>query len=447
VFIVTVDLKEASQLYEQLRSSELMVDHVKRVMSNFEPETLARFFGAWDCWMAHCTAAEIDNQGVTLDFTADFMLDVLSSAKQDRRKTAGGNRIKSIDSMIRGMKFVADHAGARNLVSILESSLIYPEARSFRSGVGYNSGITRILPRFTQRREVFAPALATIQAFERRILKAGTPAHEKIFLGNLVSMFWSSMRWADVQRTQPSTLIIDSRAMRGSAWQTKTSKRGQPFGASTYGFSSRPPDWGWAHWYYKELKVWVEGIYDKASQAGGSLPSIDFLQPDFVSSSEGHMENVVLFSRLMPFGKAQTLFRRAIQAPWMEEARLLVDKAIQHTLHGIKSGVLSAAKQLSSISSEDRADQGHHKSTGTGPSSVRLYSRDDVHGALRCQDALIQSCSTGWLPMTVRLRGAGNILRQPPVQVEPVPSSWYSQEILPEFDSSPILLQLQCCSG
>jgi hypothetical protein len=380
VFIVIVDLKEASQLYEQLRSSELMVDHVKRVMSNFEPETLARFFGAWDCWMAHCTAAEIDNQGVTLDFTADFMLDVLSSAKQDRRKTAGGNRIKSIDSMIRGMKFVADHAGARNLVSILENRVIQSYLESDKV-------------RFTQRREVFAPALATIQAFERRILKAGTPAHEKIFLGNLVSMFWSSMRWADVQRTQPSTLIIDSRAMRGSAWQTKTSKRGQPFGASTYGFSSRPPDWGWAHWYYKELKVWVEGIYDKASQAGGSLPSIDFLQPDFVSSSEGHMENVVLLARPMPFGKAQTLFRRALQAPWMEEARLPVDKAIQHTLHGIKSGVLSAAKQLSGISSEDRADQGHHKSTGTGPASVRLYSRDDVQGALRCQDALIQSCS------------------------------------------------------
>ena len=69
-------------------------------------------------------------------------------------------------------------------------------------------------------------------------------------------MAWAGLRFGDAQRTCPS-------------WT---------FGALAFGFSLRPPNWGWGHVYFSSLRGWHSQMVD----LGGRNLVIDYLIPQIV---------------------------------------------------------------------------------------------------------------------------------------------------------------------
>ena len=75
--------------------------------------------------------------------------------------------------------------------------------------------------------------------------------------------------------------------------------------------------------------------------------------------------------------------------------------AHHYIVHGLKSTLLSFANQLQ-LAPELRRLQGKHKDP---VQSTRLYSRDDVSGALQLQESIISSVQKSWRPHTPLGRG------------------------------------------
>jgi hypothetical protein len=57
-------------------------------------------------------------------------------------------------------------------------------------------------------------------------------------LGAFLLQVWTGLRWSDMQRITPSQLVFDYKDIRGIAWRTKTTTKGQAFGCLASGFMS-----------------------------------------------------------------------------------------------------------------------------------------------------------------------------------------------------------------
>jgi hypothetical protein len=208
------DLQEHSQLLQQVSDARHPEAHARQAVAGFPSSTLARHLGAWEQWSSWRAGAGI-NAGVLYELT-------MGSAR-DR----GRNRRKSVLSAITGMRFAARCARAHSLLQSLESLC----AQGYLDG----SALT------CDRRESLPLPLAVIATLERQVASRNCPEHERIFLGTMCAAIWGGLRVSDMQRTAPSTLVLDGDSMRGVCWITKTSRAGQPFGAHAYGFIGRPP--------------------------------------------------------------------------------------------------------------------------------------------------------------------------------------------------------------
>lgn len=102
------------------------------------------------------------------------------------------------------------------------------------------------------------------------------------------------------------------------------------------------------------------------------------------------------------------------------------------TVHGLKSTLLSWASQLR-LDPELRRLQGHHKDPLT---STRLYSRDDIDGAIFLQQSIVDKVLDGWRPHTPLARGGQVPLTEPPVFLESFKKG------APEFSCSSLTLVL-----
>ena len=100
-------------------------------------------------------------------------------------------------------------------------------------------------------------------------------------------------------------------------------------------------------------------------------------------------------------------------------------QASHYTLHGLKATVLSWARQLD-VREDLRGDQGHHRAS-SGRTAVALYSRDDVWGALRCQDAVLNAVHAGFRPLAPQGRGGQIPLAETPVVIS---GSYFSPKCL-----------------
>ena len=217
------------------------------------------------------------------------------------------------------------------------------------------------------RRESLPFGLYILTQFERRILVRETPTEEVLVLGSYLLLLFSGLRYSDLQRTSPTSLQWHGTTLRGLAWRTKTSCAGTPFGALACGFLSI----GSYNWLYKWL-VHLDRVL-----ASSSMPSIDFMIPSV--GPEGVRNPVT------PMSYAESLFflRHFLTLPWKKCPLDLGTSPQSYTIHGLKSTLISWATQLD-LPDEHKRLKGKHQSRN---SSTRLYSRDDVHGALKLQQA------------------------------------------------------------
>ena len=250
------------------------------------------------------------------------------------------------------------------------------------------------------RRESLPFNLYTLVQFERRILLRTTPDWEVVILGSFLFMLWSGFRWSDMQRISPMQWLGDE--LRGLAWRTKTSSAGCPFGFIACGFLSHG-SFSWTLRFLQVLDDWM--CHENKS-------TIDFLIPSF--SLEG---TVVMPIRAMTYAEGLGHLRWFITLPWKsQQSHPKVDPS-SYFLHGLKSTLLSWSSQLS-LNEEWRRFQGHHKAAN---SSVRLYSRDDVHNAIKLQKQVLSKIRSNWRPVTPLARGSQKSTPEPRFILEKMP--------------------------
>ena len=260
----------------------------------------------------------------------------------------------------------------------------------------------------SDRKEAFPIPLALVAEWERKVTHPQTGDHEVIFIGFILVLIYGGLRFGDGQRTKPESMEFALGALRGIAWLTKTSARGQPFACHGWGLTGTPHDVSWAKSYVQKLGVWTRSA--TANFGHGDLPAPDFLLPDLVRT--GNQPNdVIIVNRPMSYQRALVMFRRLFVSTLISTP-VSCEQAQNFTLHSCKNTLLSVARQLD-VPDRFTAEMGHHRSS-SGNSSIELYSRDDTARALRGQSLVVNAVRSGWRPMRAQARGGQTPLPQIP---------------------------------
>ena len=363
-----------SPLLEQLQTSAYRTQHYERLVNNFAASTLIKYCSALQNFHSLLVDLRLQLEGLTEMNLAD----ILVAGHLSRHSSESTS---SVSMMIKALRW-----GYKQLQ-------IQPFGVAFGSLL--NSFQTKI-PH--DRRESLPFSLYVLSQFERHILARETSQDEILILGAFLLLLFSGLRFADLQRTAPTSLQWDGAILRGLAWRTKTSSAGTPFGAVAAGFMSI----GTYNWLYKFL-ITLDEVLTKYGSA-----DIDFLLPSIGPSG--------LRVPLQPMSYAEGLYflRRFLSLPWKQKPLSVGTSPSSYTIHGLKSTLISWATQLD-LSDEHKRLQGKHQARN---SSTRLYSRDDVHGAIKLQQTIIQAIHGGWRPVTPLSRGGQIPLVEPDFALE-----------------------------
>ena len=135
----------------------------------------------------------------------------------------------------------------------------------------------------------------------------------------------------------------------------------------------------------------------------------------------------------MLFSTATMFLRRALQSPQMQGVKCHPSKPGNTRCTAVKPPC--SVSRNRSTCRNTRSEQGQHRQHG-GRASVRLYSRDDVWGALACQRFVVQKVADAFRPLTAQGRGTQIPMAGPPVKIDPLT---VPMEVVPDdFDSTPI---------
>ncbi len=133
--------------------------------------------------------------------------------------------------------------------------------------------------------------------------------------------------------------------------------QGNPGGANAFGFSGRPPNWGWAHVWFAAFATWVLSL---------PIPlqiQVDYLLPDMILEAASDGPKYRIFACPMPYIKALNMFRttlaRVHASLGMVQASARV-MAAAYSLH-LKVAVLSWPCRLD-LEERHRSDQGRRRS-------------------------------------------------------------------------------------
>ena len=309
------------------------------------------------------------------------LADILVTMSLGRPSTRSGG---SCASTIKALRWLHRAAGV-TILQVVHSAMI-------------NSFLIQKIPR--DRKEAPPLPLWLLVQWERRILMSACSTSEILLLGSFLLMAWASLRFSDAQRIEMARMVLTETDLRGIVWRSKTTTVGMPFGAVNSGLLSK----GAHSWVWKFLKT-----LDMILQDNG-IPDIDFLIP--------HCDADAVSFPLTPMTYATALFhlRRMIHCPWRSSVNPMLGLDLNFTLHSLKATLLSWGPQLSNFTHpEQRLQQGHHVSQS---SSLAVYSRDSVWGALDFQRQVISQVRRGWRPQIAQHRGSQQPLQEPQVTLE-----------------------------
>jgi hypothetical protein len=121
----------------------------------------------------------------------------------------------------------------------------------------------------------------------------------------------------------------------------------------------------------------------------------------------------------MSYIAALNRFRWTLMQDFMGPAQMEATQAAVYGLHSLKKTLLAFGAQAD-LPVGHRASQGHHREHG-GRASVRVYSADDVWGAILLQTRLVTMVADEeFRPLRAQLRGSTRPLSEPEVRVAPV---------------------------
>ena len=229
------------------------------------------------------------------------------------------------------------------------------------------------------------PFTAWIMAkLELEMLFERGPIGRRLFVGAVLICVWASLRFSDSQHIKWDTILASSWCLRSTCFSAKTSRRGVPFGVISWGIFG---DSTCIHktWIAKYLQLLGEE-WDRLEASFGSLT------PDCLFFTSNDEEFCPL-----SYGQVLSNFRGLLIHLGVPSG-----EASRFTLHSMKVTLLSTLSQLGE-SESSRAAQGHHAHRESF--SVKLYSRDDVWQALKCQEQVSVRLRSGWTPSTAQGRG------------------------------------------
>ena len=252
------------------------------------------------------------------------------------------------------------------------------------------------------RNEAVPLSLFLVMHWERRVLHSNCSSQDVIILGGLLLLLWSGLRFSDGQRVNLSSLSWSVTALRGTAFRTKTTRRGQPWAIQASGFLS----YGDFSWVAKWLMT-LDTLWSTLSVPGQSS---DFILP--MSQADSFVQPLIP----MTYSQALKWMRYYCTLPWKSLDGVELSDPNAATLHSLKTTTLSWSNQLAQrglVTDEQRHLQGHHRR-----GSMRLYSRDDTSGQLALQHTVIAQVCGGFRFVTPLHRGSQAPLHEPEVSLE-----------------------------
>ena len=379
-------LKQAgsnSELIKSTQDSPNQEAHLIKVVAKFAPSTLAAYFKGWSQWVEFCHCHQVCPYSPPTVFLADFL------QVSSKRSSLGVATAQS-----RALTWVSKYAGFPALLGALQA----PITRAYT-----------IPSEISVRKEAAPLPLSFVVYLESCILKELGTAADRLVMGSLLVLIWSSLRWSDALWVTPSALTEDVDVIRGIAVRTKTTSRGMPFAFVKSGLLATSSQVTWS-------MKWLNLVRQALQRTAEVFP--DFT-PDFLLPMCGPNVDNPMFTAPMPRTQGVLLLRRLLLQANKDVSVLSIG------VHSPKVTLLSWARQIGA-SEEARMAQGHRRQSGAR-SNVALYGRDDVHPAIQLQYQIIQRIASGFRPVIPLLRGGAKPVLDKPVSVAPP-----SEEITPQ---------------
>ena len=204
-----------SQLIRDIMASAHKDHHVARILDNFAATTLAKYFQSIVSFGQACHSLHIDLDHLTPVQLADGLLAMRLARSSDGIYLHGSTILKAIRWSVR-------HLGADCFQCSFDGLL----SKFLTDKKAIDTKESLPLP------------LYSILHWEKKILTSSTSPLLTIILGAFLFQVWTGLRWSDMQRITPSQLVFDYKDIRGIAWRTKTTTKGQAFGCLASGFMS-----------------------------------------------------------------------------------------------------------------------------------------------------------------------------------------------------------------
>ena len=363
-----------STLLQEIYKSPNAEIHVARLFDTFAASTIVKYLNALGHFLQICVDMRAD-----LEVLSEIQLaDILLACRLSRSTIQG---MSHVNMVIKALRW-AHRTLQLECLSIALGSMITSFSKTATG----------------DRRESLPFSLFSLMHFERRILMRECQDWEVIVLGMILLLAFSGLRFSDMQRTCPSTLHWNGSILRGTCWRTKTSRAGQPFGLHGQGFLSK----GTFTWLFKFLTT-LDAVF--GSHGNGHE---DYLIPGC------DRDRVRIPLAPMTYAEALYFVRSSLKLPWRSNQTNMGGDIRSYTVHGLKSTLLSWGQQLE-LPEEQRRLQGKHKPQ---QSSTRLYSRDDVFGALKFQESVIRAVREGFRPSTPLGRGGQHPMEEPKFELQ-----------------------------
>ena len=183
-------LDQDSTVFQALKSSAHPQAHASRILDQFAPSTLLRYFSAWNGFQKTLVSLNISIANLTESHLADALITVSLSKKSEC--SAG------CQATIKAIRWISTHAG----VSALQIAW-NPMIESF---------LKSCIPK--ELKESIPLSLYVMAQLERRILMSSCTMQETVVIGAILACTWAGLRFADAQRCSFSSFCYDGASLR-----------------------------------------------------------------------------------------------------------------------------------------------------------------------------------------------------------------------------------------
>ena len=379
----------ASGLQSSLANSKYPQALLKKSLEKFTAGTLERYLAAAKQFLDFLGLSNQTIASIDVAFKCRF---------PTRMREQPGRRSRGLQDrprpILKALAWLSRNADVSALQPLLQASLV----RAF------------ITQPTADRKEALPLPLAVVVEWEKYICSPHCPQDRRLFLGGLLLALHGGLRFGDLQRIRLNSLSLTSTSLRGVCWQTKTTKRGQPFAVTLHGLSGRALDSLWVLPFLRAVQsAWL------ATEAAMEMSVIpDFILP-VLTNLGGLSRPSSIYAQPMAYSQSLAAMRHFLTIPWQDSTKpvpVTSEESRAFTLRSLKVCLLAAGAQVRATE-EARQHQGHHKSP-----SVQLYSRDDTILALDLQRQICLACAQGWRPARPIARGGQPPTLEPPFHVD-----------------------------